>query len=114
DYNFNLSHHPSKVNVVVDALSRKPLYIGSSFVCEITYKRMKLGLLKITSDMMEKSRKGNEVMRFQNKIHVLYVIELRKLILQKGLSSGLKVQLGATRMYQNLREIIVWYDLEEE
>ncbi|RDX65759.1 hypothetical protein CR513_55559, partial [Mucuna pruriens] len=102
DYNFNLSHHPSKVNVVVDALSRKPSYM------------MKLGLLKITSDMMEESMKGNEVMRFHDKIHVLYVIELRKLILQKGLSNGWKVQLGATGMYQNLREMIVWYDLEEE
>ncbi|RDX73323.1 hypothetical protein CR513_47097, partial [Mucuna pruriens] len=118
DYNFDLSHRLGKANVVVDALSRKPSY------------SKKLGTLKITGDLMEESRESqklslvithekwidvkirtNEVMRFHDKIQVLDVAELRKLTLQKGLSSGLSVQLGAMRMYRNLREMFGWFGL---
>ncbi|RDX80405.1 hypothetical protein CR513_39056, partial [Mucuna pruriens] len=58
DYNFDLSHHPCKDNIMVDTLSRKPSY---------------------------------------------------DVILQRGLSSGLNVRLGVTRMYQNLREMFGWF-----
>ncbi|RDY13197.1 hypothetical protein CR513_01919, partial [Mucuna pruriens] len=119
DYNYNLSHHLGKANVVVDALSRKHSYIGSSLVCEITLKSMKLGLLKIgrviTCDKrIDVNIRTDEVMRFHDKIHVLYVTGLRKLILQNRFSIGLNVWLGATRMCQNLRKMTVWYGLEEE
>ncbi|RDX65036.1 hypothetical protein CR513_56341, partial [Mucuna pruriens] len=119
DYNFNLNDHLGKVDVVVEVLSRKPFLRDSSFICEITLKSMKLDLLKITSDMMGENRQEithdkmidvririDEVTRFHNKIHVLYVTKLRKLIIQTELSSGLRVWLGVARTYQNLREMI--------
>ncbi|RDX67591.1 hypothetical protein CR513_53515, partial [Mucuna pruriens] len=54
DYDFDLSHYPCKLNVVVNALSKKPLYWksgyrdlrDSSLLCEVTLKSMKLGMLK--------------------------------------------------------------------
>ena len=64
DYDFNLSYHPGKENVVADALSRKSLhmlmlmvrelemikqFIDMSLVCEKTSNSMKLGMLKLTS-----------------------------------------------------------------
>ncbi|RDX74013.1 hypothetical protein CR513_46290, partial [Mucuna pruriens] len=114
--NFNLSHHPNKANVVVDALSRKPSYRkcngyrdlrDSSLVYEVTLKSMKLVVLKTIGLKI----RTDEVMRFYDKIHV---IVLRMLILQRGLSSGLSVQLGAIRTHQNLREIFGWFGLKEK
>ncbi|MCI74570.1 hypothetical protein A2U01_0095834, partial [Trifolium medium] len=58
DYDFGLSYHPGRANVVVDALSRKNLYMSSlmvkelelieefrdlSLVCEVTSASVKLG-----------------------------------------------------------------------
>ncbi|RDX79151.1 hypothetical protein CR513_40467, partial [Mucuna pruriens] len=71
DYNFNLNHHPSKSNIVVDVLSKKPLYVydcvwkhsgyrdlrDSNLVSKVTLKSMKLCMLNVTNDMMEKCRK---------------------------------------------------------
>ncbi|RDX98336.1 hypothetical protein CR513_18757, partial [Mucuna pruriens] len=75
----------------------------SSLVCEVALKSIKLGVLKVTNDLME-----------GNKIHVLDVIELWMLIPQRRLSSGLSVQLGAARTYQNLREMFRLSGLKKE
>ncbi|GAU50577.1 hypothetical protein TSUD_410010 [Trifolium subterraneum] len=71
DYDFELSYHPGKVNVVADALSRKSLHMSSlmakelelieefrdlSFVCEVTSNSVKLGMLKLTNPFLEKIR----------------------------------------------------------
>lgn len=68
DFDFELSYHPGKANVVVDALSRKTLHMSAlmvkeldlieqfrdlSLVCEVTPKSVKLGMLKINNDFME-------------------------------------------------------------
>ncbi|RDX86353.1 hypothetical protein CR513_32326, partial [Mucuna pruriens] len=131
---FNLSHHLSKANVVANALIKKSLDLRDSIlVCEVTLKSIKLGMLKVTSDLMEESRecyklglvithekrigvkiRTDDVMRFYDNIHVLDVTKLRKLILQRGLSSGLSARLGAMRTYQNLREMFERPGLKEE
>ncbi|GAU42762.1 hypothetical protein TSUD_239250 [Trifolium subterraneum] len=71
DYDFELSYHPGKANVVADALSRKSLHMSSlmakelelieefrdlSLVCEITSNSVKLGMLKLTNPFLEKIR----------------------------------------------------------
>ncbi|RDX73096.1 hypothetical protein CR513_47342, partial [Mucuna pruriens] len=64
DYNFDLSHHPSKVNVVVNDLCRESFYSdlrNLSLVCEVTLKSMKFGMLKVTSDLMEECRKDQKL-----------------------------------------------------
>jgi hypothetical protein len=68
DYDFGLSYHPGKANVVADALSRKTLHMSSlmvkelelieefrdlSLVCEVTSTSVKLGMLKLTNPFLE-------------------------------------------------------------
>ena len=68
DYDFDLNYHPSKANVVANALSRKSLHMSMlmvrelemieqfkdmSLVCEETSKSVKLGMLKLTSGIIE-------------------------------------------------------------
>ncbi|GAU32901.1 hypothetical protein TSUD_393220 [Trifolium subterraneum] len=70
-YDFELSYHPGKANVVADALSRKSLHMSSlmekelelieefrdlSLVCEVTSNSVKLGMLKLTNPFLEKIR----------------------------------------------------------
>ena len=62
DYDFGLNYHPSKANVVADALSRKTLMVKEfelleqfkdlSLVCEWSPQIVKLGMLKIDSDFL--------------------------------------------------------------
>ncbi|GAU37338.1 hypothetical protein TSUD_395190 [Trifolium subterraneum] len=71
DYDFELSYHPGKANVVANALSRKSLHMPSlmvkeldlieefrdlSLVCEVTSNNVKLGMLKLTNPFLEKVR----------------------------------------------------------
>ncbi|MCI05831.1 RNA-directed DNA polymerase (Reverse transcriptase) [Trifolium medium] len=71
DYDFGLSYHPGKANVVADALSRKSLHMSSlmmkelelieefrdlTLVCEATPKSVKLGMLKLTNPFLENVR----------------------------------------------------------
>ena len=73
DYDFELSYHPIKANVVVDALSRKSLHISAlmiqklnlieqfrdmSLVCELTPKTVRLGMLKVTNGLVDEIIKG--------------------------------------------------------
>ena len=66
DFDFQLSYHPGKVNVVVDALSRKTLHMSAlmvqelelieqfrdlSLVSELTPEGVRLGMLKLTSNI---------------------------------------------------------------
>jgi len=73
DYDFELSYHPSKANVVANALSRKSLHISAliireldlleqfrdlSLVCEVTPNNVRLGALRIPSELLGEIRKG--------------------------------------------------------
>ena len=73
DYEFGLNYHPGKANVVADALSRKSLHMSMlmvrelelveqfrdlSLVCETTSDSVKLGMLKLTSGILEEIRTG--------------------------------------------------------
>lgn len=75
DYDFELSYHPGKANVVVDALTKKSLHMSMLIVqefelieqfrymslgCEETPNNMKLGMLKLTSGILEEIREGQK------------------------------------------------------
>ncbi|MCI20563.1 RNA-directed DNA polymerase (Reverse transcriptase), partial [Trifolium medium] len=68
DYDFKLSYHPGKANVVADALSRKSLHMSSlmvneldlieefrdlNLVCEVTPRSVRLGMLELTNPFLE-------------------------------------------------------------
>ena len=73
DYDFELSYHPNKANVVADALSRKSLHISAlmvremdlleqfrdlSLACEVTPNSVRLGVLRITNELVGYIREG--------------------------------------------------------
>jgi len=73
DYDFELSYHLGKAIVVVDALSRKSLHISAlmikemnlleqfrdlSLACEITPNSVRLGTLRITSELLSDIKEG--------------------------------------------------------
>jgi hypothetical protein len=75
DYDFKLSYHPGKANVVADALSRKSMHMSSlmakeldligqfrdlSLVCEVTPHSVKLGMLKLTNDFLDEVKDGQK------------------------------------------------------
>lgn len=71
DFYFGLNYHPGKANIVADALSRKSLHMSMlmvseldlieqfrdlSLVCENTPNSVKLGMLKLTSGILDAIR----------------------------------------------------------
>ena len=73
DFDFKLSYHPGKANVVADALSRKTLHMSAlmvkelelieqfrdlSLVSELTPEGVRLGMLKLTSNFLEEIKNG--------------------------------------------------------
>ncbi|XP_050915611.1 uncharacterized protein LOC127130688 [Lathyrus oleraceus] len=115
DSDFGLSYHPGKSNVVIDALSRKSLHMSMlmvgelemieqfrdlSLVCEMTRNSVKLGILKMTSGILEEIRED--------------VSKLKKSILKEGHRSGLSIHLGATKMYQDMKKLFWWPRMKKE
>lgn len=125
---------------MADALSKKSLHMSMlmvrelelikkfrdiSLVCEETSNSVKLGMLKLTSGILEEIREGqktdvrlvnglvlinqnkggkfrideNGVMRFRDRVFVPDVPKLKRSILDEGHRSGLSIHPGATNMY---------------
>jgi len=149
DFDFQMSYHPGKANVVVDALSRKTLHMSAlmvkelelieqfrdlSLVSELTPDGVRLGMLKLTSNILEEIKNGqkedlelvdrvvlvnqgkgvdfrldeNGVLMFHDRVCVPDVLELKKRILNEGHRSNLSIHPGATKMYQDLKRLFWW------
>jgi len=101
-----------------------------SLVCELTPESMKLGMLKMKSNILEEIKNGhkddlelvdrvvlvnqgkgvdfrldeNGVLMFRDRVCVPDVPELKKRILDEGHRSSLSIHPGATKMYQDLKK----------
>jgi len=111
DYDFQLSYPLGKANVVADAL----------------------GMLKLTSNILEDIKKGqkedlelvgrvvlvnpkedldeNGVLMFRDRV---CVPELKKRILDEGHRCSLSIHPGATKMYQNLKKLFWWPGMKKD
>ena len=107
-----------------------------SLVYEETSSGVKLGMLKLTSGILNEIQEGqksdlslvdrlnlinqgqggdirideNDVMRFGDRVCVPDVAEIKKRIREEGHRSGLSIHLGATKMYQDLRKLVARYE----
>ena len=155
DFDFQLSYHPGKANVVADTLSRKSLHMSSlmvkeldlieqfrdlSLVSELTPCGEKLGMLKLTSNILDEIKNGqkedlelvdrvvlvnqgkgvdfrldeNGVLMFRDRVCVPDVLELKKQILEEGHRSSLNIHPRATKMYQDLKWLFWWLGMKKE
>jgi len=140
---------------VADALSRKSLHISAlmvremdlleqlrdlSLACEVTPNSVRLGTLRITSELLGDIREvqktnpflrtkleaielgrdssfnvgSNGVLRLQDRTCVPNVPELRKMILEEGHRSNLSIHPGAPKMYQDLKMLFWWPNMKRE
>ncbi|MCH83701.1 retrotransposon protein [Trifolium medium] len=130
NYDFKLSYHPGKVNVVADALSRKSLHMSSlmvkelelieefrdlSLVCEVTPRSVKLGMLKLTNPFLEEIKECQKRdQKMMERVCVPDVPELKKMILEEGHRSGLSIHPGVTKMYQDLKKLFWWPGMKRQ
>jgi len=109
-------------------------------VYELTLESVKLGMLKLTSNILEeikvgqkedlelvdrvvlvKQRKGVDfrldehgVLMFRDRVYVPDVPELKKRILDEGHKSSLSIHPGATKMYQDLKKLFWWPGMKKD
>jgi len=117
--------------LMVKELKLIELFRDLTLVCELTPESVKLGMLKLTSNILEEIKKGQKedlelvdhvvlvnqgksvdfrlnqhgVLMFRDQVCVSDVPELKKRILDEGHQSSLSIHPGATKMYQDLKKL---------
>lgn len=105
-----------------------------SLVCEVTPKSAKLGMLKINNDFMDCIRVSQKVdvklvdlmvgvdqaenkdfrideqcvLRFRDRICIPDDVDMKKAILEERHKSKLSIHPGATKLYQDLKNLFWW------
>ena len=126
--------------LMVQELDLLEQFRDMSLVCEETSSGVKLGMLKLTSGILDEIREGqksdlslvnrltlinqgrggnfwideNGIMRCRDRVCVLNIDNLKKIILEKGHRSGFSIHLGATKKYQDLRKLFWWLGMKKE
>ncbi|XP_070019622.1 uncharacterized protein [Nicotiana sylvestris] len=106
DYDITILYHPSSVNVVADALSRKAESMGILIKAR-QFDDPHLAVLRETvlqGGAKEVFIGKDGVLRLQGRLCVPNVNGLRGRILEEAHSSWYSIYPGATKMYRDLRQ----------
>ncbi|GKD45640.1 putative reverse transcriptase domain-containing protein, partial [Tanacetum coccineum] len=106
DYECEIHYHPSKANIVADALSRKEQ--GEVFKEENVSAERLHGL----DQHME--RKEDESLYFMDRIWVPLVGGVRTIIMYKAHKTRYSVHPGADKIYHDLRDIYWWPGMKRD
>ena len=68
----------------------------------------------LTNSVEAFSQGGDGVLRYQGRLFVLNVDDLREQILEEAHSSRYSIHPGATKMYHDLREIYWWNGMKKD
>ncbi|GKA49393.1 putative reverse transcriptase domain-containing protein [Tanacetum coccineum] len=102
DYKCEIRYHPSKANVVADALSRKE---------QVIPRRVRAMTMTIQSRM---ERKEDESLYFIDRIWVPLVGGVRTIIMDEAHKTRYSVHPGAEKMYHDLRDIYWWPGMKKD
>ncbi|KAH0655152.1 hypothetical protein KY285_030034 [Solanum tuberosum] len=128
DYDMSVHYHPGKANVVADALSRLSMDGGvtvqngakSSLVVEVKEKQDSDPILLELKGAVHNQRVevfsqgGDGVLRYQGRLCVPDMGELRQHILTEAHNSRYSIHPGATKMYRDLREVYWWNGMKRD
>ncbi|GJU45127.1 putative reverse transcriptase domain-containing protein [Tanacetum coccineum] len=131
DYDCEIRYHPSKANVVVDALSKKERFkprrvqamnmtIQSSIKDKILAAQNEASeavnapaeMLRGLDDQME--RRSNEALYYLDQIWVPLMGDVRTLIMNEAHKLKYSVHLGADKMYYDLRDMYWWPRIKKD
>nr|GEU94860.1 hypothetical protein [Tanacetum cinerariifolium] len=128
DYDYEIRYHPSKANVVADALSRKervkPKKVRSmNMTLQSSIKDRILSDQKEAVDESARLQKGLNEMIKQRSDRTLYYLDriwvplkgdVRTLIMDKAHKSKYSIHPGADKMYYDLRDRYWWPGIKKE
>ena len=123
-----IQYHPGKANSVADALNKKlvgglaclaMISVEPTIIEEVKTKQMEDKFLKrVIDEFVIKPRPGytieNQVLKFEGRLCVADVPELKRKILQEAHSSKFAVHPGSTEMYQDVKRTFWWTIMKRE
>ncbi|GJX53016.1 putative reverse transcriptase domain-containing protein [Tanacetum coccineum] len=128
DYDCEICYHPSKANVVADALSRKervkPRRVRAmNMILQSSIKDRIVAAQKEAMDEFARLQKGLDEMIEQRSDRTLYYLdrirvplkgEVRTLIMNEAHKSKYSVHPGADKMYYDLRDRYWWLGMKKD
>ncbi|WMV55014.1 hypothetical protein MTR67_048399 [Solanum verrucosum] len=116
DYDMSVLYHPNKVNVVANALSE--LYMGSVAHIEEAKQDLDPILVDLKEEVLKKSvdefsQGGDGVLRYQGRLCVLNVDDLREQLMSEAHNSRYSIHPGTTKMSRDLREVYWWNGMKK-